>query len=191
MEGEYRNQAAMREDMDGSLGEDGPVGGAGVADRGLFGRRHGSDGEYASQAGGQGYGGRPPMPYDGGYGDSYGGYEQRRPPAEVGYEGGYGGGAPPVYEEAAAASGLGYGEAGVPGGYGDRGHHGHSKKNDGDDDELEHERKHKHYAEAAAAAAVGYGLYERHQKNDAEDSLEEHGYDSDGKKKRDSQKFDY
>ena len=127
MEGEYRNQAAMREDMDGSLGEDGPVGGAGVADRGLFGRRHGSDGEYASQAGGQGYGGRPPMPYDGGYGDSYG-YEQRRPPAEVGYEGGYGGGAPPVYEEAAAASGLGYGEAGVPGGYGDRGHHGHSKK---------------------------------------------------------------
>lgn len=122
MEGEYydTNPAAMREDMDGSLGVDEPGEGAGVADRGLFGRHHGhggDGGEYASEVGGGGYGGRPPMPYDGGYGPGgYGG----RPPAEGAYEGGYGGPAPPEYGE---ASDLGHGDRGNHGG-----HHGHSKK---------------------------------------------------------------
>ena len=61
-----------------------------------------------------------------------------------------------------------------------------------DEDEVGHERKHKHRAEAAAAAALGYGLYERHQKDNAEEKLEEvHGYDSDGRKKPDNQKYDY
>jgi hypothetical protein len=86
--------------------------------------------------------------------------------------------------------GSGYGEADVGGVYDERGRHGgrhgHSKK---DDEELDDERKHKHYAEAAAAAAIGYGLYERHEKNDAEEKLEEirsrQGYDSYGNKKYD------
>jgi hypothetical protein len=120
MEGESydTNPAVMREDMDGSLGVDGPGEGAGVADRGLFGRHqgHGGDGgEYASEVGGGGNGGRPPMLYDGGYGPGgYGG----RPPAEGTYEGGYGAPAPPEYGEASN-----HGDRGNHGG-----RHGHSKK---------------------------------------------------------------
>lgn len=38
--------------------------------------------------------------------------------------------------------------------------------------ELEHERHRKHEFELATAAALGYGLHERHEKNDAEEELE-------------------
>ena len=58
-----------------------------------------------------------------------------------------------------------------------------------DREEMDDERKHKHIAEGVAAAAVGYGLYEHHQKSEAEDKLEELGYDSDGNKKKDHHLF--
>jgi hypothetical protein len=54
---------------------------------------------------------------------------------------------------------------------------------------MDDERKHKRIAEGVAAAAVGYGLYEHHQKSEAEDKLEELGYDSDGNKKKDHHLF--
>jgi hypothetical protein len=59
----------------------------------------------------------------------------------------------------------------------------------GDRQEMDDERKHKRIAEGVAAAAVGYGLYEHHQKSEAEDKLEELGYDSDGNKKKEHHLF--
>lgn len=58
-----------------------------------------------------------------------------------------------------------------------------------DREEMDDERKHKRIAEGVVAAAVGYGLYEHHQKSQAEDKLEELGYDSDGNKKKDHHLF--
>lgn len=45
--------------------------------------------------------------------------------------------------------------------------------------EVEHERHRKHEFELATAAALGYGLHERHEKNEAEEELEryEPGYE--------------
>lgn len=58
-----------------------------------------------------------------------------------------------------------------------------------DREEMDDERKHKRIAEGVVAAAVGYGLYEHHQKSQAEDKLEELGYDSDGNKKKEHHLF--
>nr|PNR46525.1 hypothetical protein PHYPA_013644 [Physcomitrium patens] len=232
----------IRDAVEG-LGEDGPVVGGEVTDRGLFGRHgrhHGYNSGYseedafASELGGP-YGRRPPpgaVVYEGegGFGDGYG----RRPPVMPyeGVGGGYGGGygneyppdvagggygrhgyagedygrrpGPPMYVEAPVENsdlgtglvdsnirtepdyGAGYGRPDGTSAYEVQGRHGgkHGHLSKEEREELEDERKHKHYAEAAAAAALGYGLYERHEKRDAEDRLEELGYDSDGKKKQ-------
>lgn len=165
---------------------------------------------YEGQGGGYGggYGGRPPMQPEvvyvegasgGGYGG--GGYAEegygRRPAVvydePVGEVSDLGTGlldsnirTQPDYGSGCGRSDLTGVPAGVyenPGHYRGHGHHGRTEE------EFEEERRHKRYAESTAAAALGYGLYERHQNNEAEERLEELGYDSDGKRKHEHHLF--
>lgn len=177
------------------LGEDGPAFGGGYGPQGYFdngyerGRPYG--GEYVGGAP-QYYGAERPGGY--GYGrDGYGsssygqGYPQQQfiapPPVEyiepetsdlgMGLRD-----SNLVSRHHSTDYGAGYGPPDFAG-YGGASGYGRSAYDDGEErrlrQELEHERRRKHEFELATAAAVGYGLYERHEKNEAEEELERFG----------------